>query len=279
MQRFWMTPGWASMAPVIALALSASMAGAQSIDQQSAYRAMIYTPVAGLPPLPPVIDSLGRKGSSGITLQGRLGHMSRRGGLSLTTYGAGIEIPRGRMRLGATLAYMSASCGFEWEGDSDCSGDIMLGGSVRGLLVSTPVGEKPAPPAKGRKAPPPPRNESRFVVGFEGSAGYSPKQGESAIALAAGLPSGIAFQNGSMRITPFLTPGLGYGRLGSVAEFEDEPATSHGTIVPLIGGGVGLDFNTTGIGVNVGFQRVLKGAGGATQLGIGVTWQGVTATR
>jgi hypothetical protein len=240
---------------------------------------MIYTPVAGLPPLPPVIDSLGPKGSSGITLQGRLGHMSRRGGLSLTTYGAGVEIPRGRMRLGATLAYMSASCGFEWEGDSDCSGDVMLGGSVRGLLLSTPVGEKPAPPVKGRKAPPPPKDESKFVVGFEGSAGYSPKQGESAIALAAGLPSGIVLHSGNMRITPFITPGLGYGRLGSVAEFDDEPATAHGAIVPMIGGGVGVDFNTTGVGVNVGFQRVLKGAGGATQLGIGVTWQGMTAGR
>ena len=27
------------------------------------------------------------------------------------------------MRLGATLGYLSASCGFEWEGDSDCNGD------------------------------------------------------------------------------------------------------------------------------------------------------------
>jgi hypothetical protein len=274
-----MASGRALAVPVVGLGLIATMAGAQSIDQQSAYRAMIYTPVAGLPPLPPVTDTLGRKGSSGVTLQGRLGHMSRRGGLSLTTYGAGVEIPRGRMRLGATLAYMSASCGFEWEGASDCSGDIMLGGSVRGLLVSTPVGEKPVPPVKGRKAPPPPKDESKFVVGFEGSAGYSPKQGESAIALAAGLPSGIAFQSGGMRITPFITPGLGYGRLGSVAEFEDEPATAHGAIVPMIGGGVGVDFNRTGVGVNLGFQRVLKGAGGATQLGIGVTWQGMTTGR
>ena len=279
MQRTWITPNQAWIATVFGLAFVARLAGAQSVDQQSAYRAMIYTPVAGLPPLPPVIDSLGRQGSSGITLQGRLGHMSRNGGLSLTTYGAGVEIPRGRLRLGATLAYMSASCGFEWEGDSDCSGDVMLGGSVRGLLLSAPVGEKPASPVKGRKAPPPRKDESKFVVGFEGSAGYSPKQGESAIALAAGLPSGIVLRSGNMRITPFITPGLGYGRLGSVVEFDDEPATAHGTIVPMIGGGVGVDFNTTGVGVNVGFQRVLKGAGGATQLGIGVTWQGLTAGR
>jgi hypothetical protein len=274
-----MTPNVALTVSVFGLATVARLAGAQSIDQQSAYRAMIYTPVAGLAPLPPVIDSFARKGSSGITLMGRLGHMSRRGGLSLTTYGAGVEIPRGRMRLGATLAYLSASCGFEWEGDPDCSGDVMLGGTVRGMLLSKPVGEKPAPPVKGRKAPPPPKNESKFVVGFDGSAGYSPKQGESALAFSAGLPSGIVLHNGSMRITPFITPGLGYGRLGSVAEFEDEPATAHGTIVPMIGGGVGVDFSTTGVGVNVGFQRVLKGAGGATQLGIGVTWQGMTASR
>ena len=277
MQRISITPNVALTLSVFGLATVARIAGGQSIDQQSAYRAMIYTPVAGLAPLPPVIDSLARKGSNGITFLGRLGHMTRGGGLSLTTYGAGVEIPRGRMRLGATLAYLSANCGFEWEGDSDCAGDVMLGGSVRGLITSMPVGEKPAP-VKGRK-PAPPKNESNIVVGFDGSAGYSPKQGESALAFSVGLPSGIVLQSGTVRITPFITPGLGYGRIGSVAEFEDEPAAAHGTIVPMIGGGVGVDFNTTGIGVNVGFQRVLKGAGGATQLGIGVTWQGMTASR
>lgn len=268
---------YAFLASAALVGLAANVAAAQSADDQSAYVALIYTPVAGLPPLPPLTDALGSAPGSGVTLLGRLGHMSRRGGLSLTTYGLGVEVPKGRTRLGATLAYLSASCGLAWAGDSDCDGDIMLGGSVRTQLSSRPLGES-APPRKGRRAPAN-ANESRLVVGLDGSVGYSPRQGENAIALAAGLPTALVLQSGTVRIMPFITPGLGYGRLGNVAYFEDEAPTSHGAIALMIGGGLGLEFGTSGVGANVGFQRVLKGNGGTTQLGLGVTWRGLTTTR
>jgi len=138
---------------IAALGAGAQVATAQSSDQQSAYVALIYTPVAGLPPLPPVTDSLGRK--AGVLLVGRLGHTSRdNGALTLRSYALGVEIPRGRMRLGATLGYLSASCGFEWEGDNDCAGDIMIGGSARGLITSKPLGESEPPTKGGRLRPP-----------------------------------------------------------------------------------------------------------------------------
>ena len=262
------------------LTLALNTSRAQSADEQSAYVALIYTPVAGLPPLPPVSDSLGRTGASGVSLLGRLGHMSRGGGLSLNAFGVGVEVPRGRMRLGATLAYMSASCGAAWDGDSDCAGDIMLGGSVRTLLTNRVVGQgNPPPPVKGKRAPARASNEPRLMVGFDGSVGYSPRQGETAMAIGAGIPTALAFQSGTVRITPFITPGIGYGRLSNVAYFEDEAATSHGTFALMLGGGLGLEFGTSGIGANVGFQRVLKGHGGTTQLGIGMSWQGLTSPR
>jgi hypothetical protein len=262
---------------IAALGAAAQVASAQSSDQQSAYVALIYTPVAGLPPLPPVTDSLARK--SGVSLIGRLGHTSRgNGALTLTSYALGVEIPRGRMRLGATLGYMSASCGWEWDDENDCSGDIMIGGSARGLITGRPLGES-EPPSKGKKASASSSNQGRLIVGFDGSLGYSPRQGESALAAAANLPTGLALQSGSVRIMPFLTPGIAYGRLGNVQFEEDEAPTSHGAIVFVVGGGVGLQFGTSGIGANLGFQRVLKGQGGATQLGVGMTWNGVTAAR
>jgi hypothetical protein len=261
-----------------ALGAATQAATAQSSDQQSAYVALIYTPVAGLPPLPPVTDSSGRK--TGVSLIGRLGHTSRDGGsLTLTSYALGVEIPRGRMRLGATLGYMSTSCGWEWEGDSDCAGDIMVGASARGLITSKPLGES-EPPSKSKKESSASGSTGRLIVGFDGSLGYSPRQGESAIAAAANFPTGIALQSGSVKIMPFLTPGVAYGRLGNIAyEGEDDAPTSHGAITMVLGGGVGLQFGTSGIGANVGFQRVLKGYGGATQLGVGMTWNGVTALR
>jgi hypothetical protein len=68
--------------PLIFVALSAAVnaSAAQSADEQAAYAAFIYTPVAGLPPLPPIADSVSRNNGSGVSLLGRLGHMSRDGG-------------------------------------------------------------------------------------------------------------------------------------------------------------------------------------------------------
>jgi hypothetical protein len=253
----------------------AGTAAAQSADEQSAYVALIYTPVAGLPPLPPLSDT-SRK--NGVSLLGRLGRTSRDGGaLTLTSYALGVEVPRGRMRLGATLGYLTASCGFDWQGSDQCAGDIMLGGTVRTLITNRPLNAGEAP--RARKGSAQSGADGRLVVGFDGSVGYSPRQGESAMAAAASLPTGLALQSGSVRITPFLTPGVAYGRLGKVETEEDEVATSHGSITFVIGGGLGLQFGTSGIGANVGFQRVMKSSGGATQLGIGMTWRGLTAAR
>lgn len=268
---------YAVLASIALFGAAVQPAAAQSADEQSAYVALIYTPVAGLPPLPPLTDSLGRAPGAGVTLLGRLGHMSRRGGLSITTYGLGVEVPKGRTRLGATLAYLSASCGLEWAGATDCDGDIMLGGSVRTQLSDRPLGET-EPPRKGRRAAAR-TNQSRLVVGLDGSVGYSPRQGENAMALAASVPTALVLQSGTVRIMPFITPGLGYGRLGHVQYFEDEAPTAHGAIALMIGGGLGLGFGTSGLGANVGFQRVLKGSGGTTQLGLGVTWRGLTTDR
>jgi len=255
-----------------ALAVGSRAAAAQSPGQQAAYVALIYTPVAGLPPLPPVTDTTGR---GGVSLLGRLGHTSRDGGaLTLTSYGVGVEVPHGRMKFGATLAYLSASCGFDWQGSDQCAGDIMLGGNVRTLITDRPLNAS-EPRRKGA----PPGNDGRLVVGFEGSLGYSPRQGETAMGGAVSLPTGIALQSGTLRIMPFITPGIGYGRLGNVQMEEDQAPTSYGAITFMVGGGLAMQFGSSGIGANVGFQRVLKGYGGATQLGIGMTWQGLTAAR
>ena len=261
-----------------ALGLSARSLAAQSSDQEAAYVALIYTPVAGLPPLPPVSDSLGRARGSNVSLLGRLGHMSRgEGTLSLTSYGVGVEVPRGRMRLGATLGYMSASCGPEWAGDSDCSGDIMIGGSVRSLITSRPLGEREVS-RKGKRSSQS-GSDGTLLVGFDGAVGYSPRQGETAMAVAASMPTALALQSGTVRIMPFISPGVGYGRLSNAQYGDDEIPVSHGAISLMIGGGVGLQFGTSGVGANVGFQRILKGYGGTTQLGIGMTWQGLTSAR
>lgn len=250
------------------IAVNASIA--QTADEQSAYRALIYTPVAGLPSLPPLSEPLGSTGS-GVTLHGRVGHMTRRGGLSLTTYGAGVEVPKGRFRLGGTLGYVSATCGGDWVGDTDCNGDVMLAGSVRTLLASKPLDETTRPP-KGSRSARASQASSRtaLLVGFDGSVGYSPRQGQSAMAIAAGLPTALRFTNGDVQIMPFLTPALAYGRMGSMS-FDDETPTAYGSLVMMIGGGLGLQFGKSGVGASASFERVLKSDGGTTQFGVGLT--------
>src|SRR5690242_1077077 len=226
------------------LALSTRSLAAQSSDQEAAYVALIYTPLAGLPPLPPVSDSLGRRPGSNVSLLGRLGHMSRGGGtLSLTSYAVGVEVPRGRTRLGATLGYMSASCGPEWAGDSDCSGDIMIGASIRSLITSRPLGEQEAP-RKGKRSSKS-GSDGTLLVGFDGGVGYSPRQGETAMAIAASMPTALALQSGTVRIMPFISPGVGYGRLSNAQYGDDEIPVSHGAISLMIGGGVGLQFGAS----------------------------------
>ena len=255
----------------------AGTARAQSADEQSAYVALYYTPVAGLPPMAPSIDTSSRRSGSGFTLQARMGQMSRRYGLELKTMGVGVELPMGHWNFGGTLAYISASCGPEWADDSDCAGDVMLGATARRTFLSRPLGDAP-PPVKGKR-PSQPSNDERLLVGFEGSAGFSPRQGEQALALAAGAPIAIAIQNGDLRIVPFVTPGLGYGRLSNVIYEGDDVKTSHGSLAPMIGGGVGLQFGKSGVGATLGFQKVFKSDGGTTQLGVGMTWQGLTSGR
>jgi hypothetical protein len=263
---------WLSLTFTFLLSVPALSQSATANDQ-SAYVALYYTPVAGLPPLAPSIDTSNHRLGSGVVLQGRLGQMSRRYGLSLTTMGLGVELPVGHWNVSGTLAYLSASCGPEWAGDSDCAGDIMIGASARRTLLTRPLGD--APSVKGKRA----SNDQQFLLGLEGSGGFSPRQGEQALALAAGLPVALAFRNGDLRIVPFITPGLGYGRLGNVAYESDDFATSHGSLAPMLGGGIGLEFGRSGIGATLGFQKVFKSDGGTTQLGLGMTWQGVPTTR
>lgn len=262
---------------VAILAVATNVAAAQRPDEQSAYVALIYTTVGGLPPLPPSVDSLGRKNGSGIVLHGRLGHMSRTGGLSLNAYGVGVEFPVGRVSVGGTLAYMSASCGEAWAGDTDCEGDIMLGGTVRSTLATKPIGGAAPSPKQKRGARP--TNTSSLLIGLDGSFGFSPRQGEQALAIAGGVPTAIVLTRGDLRILPFITPGLGFGRLGNVSYFEDERPRAHGKVAFMLGGGVGVEFGSSGMGASVGFQRVMKSSGGATQIGLGMTWSGATTTR
>lgn len=253
-----------------ALGTATPLTAQTSADQQAAYIALIYTPVGGLAPLPPSRDTLTPRSRANVVWQGRLGRFTREGGLSMTALAIGAEWPRGRWKLGGTVAFGAVSCSPDWQGDPDCSGDLMIGGTARTTFLSRPLAD-----GSGRRN----ASSDRLLVGFDASVGFSPRAGQQAIAFAAGLPVAYSHQGGDMRVTPFLTPALAFGRLGSV-EYGDDPApVAHGTIVPMVGGGVGIEFLRSGIGTTVGVQKVFKGDPGATIVGIGMTWQGPSVRR
>jgi hypothetical protein len=253
-------------------------AAAQSYDELAGYSALIYTPVGALAPLPPSHRAETGRSGSRMLIQGRWGRLSPDAGLSNNTLGVGVDLPRGRWTLGGTLGYLSVSCTDDWEDFSDCDSDIMLGGSARTTLTTRPLGDgAPAGASRGRAASA--STGRSIVVGFEGSAGFSPRQGEHAVALAASLPSGIVLDQGNIRVLPFLSPGLGYGRLGHAKFDEDDVSTSFASTLFLIGGGVGFEFPSSGFGAIVGFQKILRSGGGGTALGLTMNWSGSSARR
>jgi len=254
-------------------------AAAQSNAEVAGYLALSYTPVGALAPLPPSLGTGTTSTGSRYVLQGRWGRLSPATGLSNNTIGAGVEFPAGRWRVGGTLAYLSVSCTEDWEDFSDCDSDIMLGGSARTTLLTRPLdGRAPAVKRNGRRAAGAP-SEKTFVLGFDGSLGFSPRQGEQATALAVGIPAGIAFESGNVRILPFLSPAFGYGRLGSTSFEEDEPSTTYSSTMMMIGGGVDFQFRQSGLGATIGFQKIMKTGGGGTALGLTMSWNGSSRSR
>lgn len=252
-------------------------AAAQSDAEVAGYLALSYTPIGALAPSPPFLGGTSSASGSRYVLQGRYGRLSPSDGLSNTTIGAGIEFPVGRWSLGGTLAYLSVSCTEEWEDFSDCDSDIMLGGSARTTLLSRPLEGRSPAAHSGRPAGAP--GAKTFVIGFETGGGFSPRQGEQAIALSVGVPTGISIENGNMRLLPFLTPGFGYGRLGSTSFAEDAPSRSYASTMLMVGGGLGIQFTESGIGATLGFQKILKTGGSGTALGLTMSWNGPARSR
>jgi len=260
----------------IAAAGFATSATAQGNDEQAGYIALISTPVGALTPLPPAYGAESRRPATKMLFQGRWGRLSPDEGLSNNTLGVGVEVPKGRWTLGGTLGYLSVSCTEDWEEFSDCESDIMLGGSMRRTLVRRPLAPHARSSTAGETAA---RADRTFVIGIEGATGFSPRQGANALALAASFPSGFVMEQDNLRVIPFLTPGIGYGRLGDTKFSEDDPSTSYGSALLLLGGGVGFEFPRSGFGATVGFQKVMRSGGGGTALGLTMNWSGSSARR
>lgn len=229
-----------AMALVAALALPAATAAAQDGPDVAAYLALIWSPAGALPPIVQGAD-VGAP-LSGSLRYGRLSYGD--GGDTFNNFGATIELPvSAGARTSVTIARAAA----------DCAGcDPALGAAVDVELAMRSW----------------PHRAGEVSVGVEPGLGFALGSGDldySLFTATVGLP--VALRTASaVSVMPYLVPGFGYGMVSGTDD-------SRGGLRAMLGGGVRVQWARGGLGALAGFQKVFI-AGGATLLGVGVTWGG-----
>jgi hypothetical protein len=225
----------------VAPVASACPLAAQSLDERVAYEVLIQTPPAGLPPVlsNAMLDLPMRAPDVAL----RLGHIAMNG-VGVNMFGATFGIPAGRQAtIGFTVGYQG--CG----GRSGCSQHPAAGARAEGRLGSSALGT-------GVDA-------ARLTIGLNGEIGFAHPSGDSNVSLTAGVPVALVAGGPTLKIAPFLTPALGWGR---VSAGQSLSATRF-----MLGGGVTVMSTTTGIGANFGLQKVFI-EGGNTTFGVNLVF-------
>ena len=221
--------------PLIAVTLgvmAATPAAAQSVGDAAAYFALVSAPQGAVPPIlsEPMLDRVMR--SMDVAL--RYGHVSLDGG-SLNSYDVRLGFPLGtKSMFGVNAGYQDLSC------RGSCDGHLMIGANVEGRLTSSTVGS-------GTDA-------AKLTVGLNGEVGLGRREDLTVVGFTAGLPIALLAGTPTMRIAPFLTPAIGVGHVSTNGDGDT------GTRF-LLGGGVHVESLTSGIGANVGFQKVFLNRG------------------
>lgn len=210
---------------VSTLGIAASTAQAQSVGDLAGWLALSSTPVGAMTPT--VTNAMLGRAAKGYEMAGRYAHMSVDGG-GFNTFGASASMPVSGFTLGGTLGYFSPSC-------DACDGNVMLG-----LNAETRIGEMAISDAK--------KNPNKITLGLRSDFGWAKPDQVTALSLSAGVPVTLVARSGNMTFAPFITPGLGWGRL------SDAGVSESGTRFHF-GAGVGM-LNANGWGVSVGMQKV-----------------------
>ncbi len=229
---------------VIAILLSSSIAAAaeaQNDGDAAAYFAIVFTPVGALPPQ--LTPAMAGEPQTRTRFRAQYGRLSFSSAVAFNNVGVGLDFGRRRGSLGLTLGYGFEDC------DAGCESVIMIGGHLEGMLASSSLGGADS--------------DSRLTMGLRGDVGFGRADDLTALSAVLGVPLTIVIPSEGLRFAPFLTPGLGVGRLS-----DDDDADSG--VRFTLGGGIGV-LSASRIALFLGFQKVFID-GGDTQVGIGVTW-------
>jgi hypothetical protein len=235
---------------VATLLAAAAPAAAQDASDRAAYRALTQTPLAALAPLLDV--SVLSAGDRGPTLHSRYGLMSYDDREYIHNFGVGADFPVGSGRVGVTAGFYWPNC------DNDrCSGHVMASGHFSSSLFGTRLGRSP--------------RAARLNLGVDAGGGVGAPRGETLLAAAATVTAAVVPYGESVRLVPFIAPGVGVGLV------RNDEGTEAG-IRPTFGAGLGLLGLGGGLGVNAGISRVALRRGNWLA-GVGLTWNAARAGR
>jgi hypothetical protein len=233
----------------IALALgvttNALPLAAQDASDSAAYRALTQTPIGALAPW--ASASLTGVARRGVAFTARYGLMSYSDDKFIHNVGVTAELPVGPGRLGVTGGYYNPVCG-----NDTCPGHFMAGASYSGSLVSAALGR--------------PSSRGSVNVGLDLSVGVAKPSDGTLLAAAASVPLSLVPDGHTVRIFPFVAPGLGVGHGPVNGRNEDG---LRGTFAA----GVGLLGWEGRFGMTAALSRVFL-KDGNWLAGIGLTWNG-----
>ena len=214
----------------LGVAASAQAQG-PSVGDLAGYIALSATPVGAMTP---VVSSamLGRI-AKGYSVTGQYGHLSD-DAAGFNSFGASVSMPLSGFSLGGSLGFMSPSA-------QGSKSNLMVGANAETNLGAWALGQG--------------KNANLFTLSARGDFGWAnPDDGTgtdnsiTALSLSAGAPLALVLKNGDMTWAPFVTPGLGWGRLSATG------ASESGTRF-MMGAGLGMTHRN-GWGVSVGMQKV-----------------------
>ncbi|HKG91001.1 MAG TPA: hypothetical protein VKA84_03845 [Gemmatimonadaceae bacterium] len=273
-----------ALATGLALALLAGAAAAPSSaraqdddifgpDLTAGYAGTIFTAVGAFVPSATPLMMRGSAAPGGVVVRGHYGFQSGSGRSNFNNYGVGLDFTAGSNMLGVTLGQLRPDCPGDDDEEGPCDAHFTFGlGWERGLLDAT-LGSTGARLTAGADA----------MLGYARPGDESPlSDGGSTSIFSLGLGMPIALTSGGpglVHFTPFLRPGIAYGRVRSEADpdFGGEDFNETGAVFTL-GGGLGISGLAPGLTVSVGAQHYMT-VFSTTTVGIGVSLTGLSSPR
>ena len=203
-----------------------------SVGDVAAYAALSSTPVGAMTPI--VTSAMLGRIAKGYSVAGQYGHLSDNGA-GFNAFGATVSMPVSGVSLGGSLGFWSPS------GGTNDKSNLMLGLNAETNLGAWAMGD-------GKDA-------NLFTMSVRSDFGWAnPDDGTgsgnsiTALSLSAGVPVALVLKTGDMTFAPFVTPGLGWGRLSATGASESGSRF-------MLGAGIGM-AHRNGWGVSVGMQKV-----------------------